>query len=222
VNRGESNYARIGRAQNAREALELRLQGLTFDQIGARMGFSRQRAHALVTEELARVNGERNEAAAQLRNLEAERLDRLQAAVWPMAMGGDLKAVDRVLAIMARRARLLSLDAQPNFLHPEEAFAFVRGLIAAVRSAVDDPDTLRQISENIRRACGGTIPGISSETPSEIDREIDSTHENRSCETREDGEGVSEENHAEGQTVPVNGCGLTEPGRWPRPVTGVG
>jgi len=38
-------------------------------------------------------------------------LDELQDAVWETAADGDLHALDRVLAIMARRAKLLGLDA---------------------------------------------------------------------------------------------------------------
>jgi hypothetical protein len=43
--------------------------------------------------------------------LELMRLERLHAAVWPQAIRGDVNAVDRVLRIMERRARLLGLDA---------------------------------------------------------------------------------------------------------------
>jgi hypothetical protein len=132
---------RIERAENASRALELRLRGLNFEQIGREMGFSRQRAHALVTEEVARVNGERNASATILRNLEAERLDRLQAAVWPRAVEGDLKALDRVLSIMSRRARLLGIDAQLHTVPADEARALVRALVAAVKDCVSDPDT---------------------------------------------------------------------------------
>jgi hypothetical protein len=103
--------ARLGRAERATEALELRKAGLTFKQIGARMGFTEQRAHKLVTEELARLNARRAEDAAVTR-IEVERLDALLAAVWPKALKGDLACIDRVLSIMARRARLLGIDAE--------------------------------------------------------------------------------------------------------------
>ncbi len=174
---------RITRAENAREALGLRLQGLNFDQIGYRMGFSRQRAHTIVTEELGRVNAERNAAAGELRTLEAERLDRLQAAVWERALGGDLKAFDRVLAIMSRRARLLGLDAQPNTLSSDEAMLLVRGLIAAVQAEAD-PDTARRIRARVGALTGcRNLPVDSGETPSEIDLSTDLTPDLSTCET---------------------------------------
>jgi hypothetical protein len=44
--------------------------------------------------------------------LEEERLDALLAAVWEKALAGDGPAIDRALAIMARRARLRGIDAE--------------------------------------------------------------------------------------------------------------
>jgi hypothetical protein len=179
-----TSHVRIAHALRAREALELRLAGFNYAQIGERMGFSRQHAHQLVTEELGRVNGERNAAAAHLRSVEAERLDRLQAAVWPRAVAGELRAVDRVLSIMARRARLLGLDAQPDTLSRVQAMELVQALLEAVRSEVTDPETLRRIRANIGRSVGGgTLLDRSSDPQSEIDREIDSDREGRTCET---------------------------------------
>lgn len=43
--------------------------------------------------------------------MEVQRLDSLLQAVWGAALGGKLGAVDRVLSIMKRRAKLLALDA---------------------------------------------------------------------------------------------------------------
>jgi hypothetical protein len=39
------------------------------------------------------------------------RLDELQNAIWQRATDGEVRALDRVLHIMARRAKLLGLDA---------------------------------------------------------------------------------------------------------------
>ena len=43
----------------------------------------------------------------QIRRLELFRLDKLQSAIWPAAMLGDIAAIDRVLACMTRRAAAL-------------------------------------------------------------------------------------------------------------------
>jgi hypothetical protein len=106
-----TSKARIGRSERATEALELRKAGLTFRQIGQRMGFSEQRAHTLVTEELARLNAKRAENATAVLRLELLRLDAMLAGVWKRATTGNLPAIGAVLGIMARRAKLLGLDA---------------------------------------------------------------------------------------------------------------
>jgi hypothetical protein len=101
---------RASTAERRTRALELRKEGKTFAEIGRAMGFTEQRAHRVVTEELQRLNADRAEQAAEVTRLELERLDGLWAGVWESAKGGDGPAIDRALAIMARRARLLGLD----------------------------------------------------------------------------------------------------------------
>jgi hypothetical protein len=61
--------------------------------------------------ELTRQRVELGEAVHSVRQLELERLDLLQAAIWTDAMRGDLAAVGAVLAIMQKRSVLLGLHA---------------------------------------------------------------------------------------------------------------
>ena len=130
-----TSAARVGRSSRAGQALELRKGGLTFRQIGQRMGFSEQRAHTLVTEELQRLNTQRAEAADAVTRLEVERLDSLLAAVWPQAMKGVLTAIDRVLAILARRAKMLGIDADKggNTIIMQQAVAQTAAMTAEER-----------------------------------------------------------------------------------------
>jgi len=107
----KTSAATIEASERRTEFLNLRIEGKTFAEIGAALGVSPQRAHAVVTEELQKLNAERAEAAAEVTRLELERLDKLLAGVWEQATAGDGPALDRVLAIMNRRARLLGLDA---------------------------------------------------------------------------------------------------------------
>ena len=88
--------------------MQYRLQGYAFADIGAILGVTAQRAHQLVGEALADLT---REAAEQLREIEAERLDKLTTAFFPNAVQGDLSAAAVVLRIMERRARLFGLDA---------------------------------------------------------------------------------------------------------------
>lgn len=90
------------------QALQLRMGGLSYAQVGEAMGVGTNAARDMIKRALNRAE---KVAASDLRALENERLDRLQAAIWTKALNGDLQAVDRVLRISERRARLNGLDA---------------------------------------------------------------------------------------------------------------
>ena len=94
--------------ERRRRAVEMRLAGATYQVIADRLDWSGPSgAHQEVARALRAGEG----PAGQLREVELARLDVLQAAVWPKAVAGHLKSVDRTLSIMARRSRLLGLDA---------------------------------------------------------------------------------------------------------------
>lgn len=69
----------------------------------------------IVKQDIHRVMRQRrtklDENANELRALQDERLNRLLAGLWNSAATGDVAAVDRVLKIMERQARLHGLDA---------------------------------------------------------------------------------------------------------------
>lgn len=91
-----------------RQAVQLRLDGLSYEAIAAQLGWrSHASAHNAVQRGLADAVREPTE---QLIRLEVARLDELHRALWPAALAGNVGAVDRVLRVMERRARLLGLD----------------------------------------------------------------------------------------------------------------
>lgn len=59
---------------------------------------------------LAEHRDQSTETREAAREMEAQRLDKMLAAVWRGALAGDPASVDRVLRIQERRARLLGLD----------------------------------------------------------------------------------------------------------------
>jgi hypothetical protein len=97
--------------QREADALNLRLAGATFEAIARQLGLrgptGAQDCYRRALERLAPI-ADREEQ----RRLEAQRLDRLQLPHWQKAINGDAEATQTVLNIMARRARLLGLDAQ--------------------------------------------------------------------------------------------------------------
>jgi hypothetical protein len=89
------------------KVLELRRAGVHPTEIARQLHISKATVYARIKGGLTRTL---KEPAAEVRDLEADRLDRLQAAIWPKALRGDLRAVDRVIRISERRAELLGLD----------------------------------------------------------------------------------------------------------------
>jgi DNA-binding CsgD family transcriptional regulator len=98
--------------ERERLAVELRVQGCTYDEIGARLGVSRRMASRIVNRAIDRVL---REPVSQLIDLESARLDALWQAMWPQAMAGSARHAEVCVRICERRARLLGLD-QPSKL----------------------------------------------------------------------------------------------------------
>ena len=90
-------------------ALELRMAGVPVGRIKETLGY---RTKALAEAAIARARTAQagGSAPASVRELELDRLDRLQQAVWPKAAKGDMAAVDRVLQLSTARLRLAAVS----------------------------------------------------------------------------------------------------------------
>jgi transposase-like protein len=90
------------------QAVELMLAGNSYDDIARQVGYThRGSAHRAVRQALH----DREVAAIdQLRSQEVERLDALQALIWPLAESGDVHAAASVVRIVEQRVRLLGLN----------------------------------------------------------------------------------------------------------------
>ena len=98
------------------EVLKLRRGGLTWDLIAQRVGYSNASgAYQAYQKSLSRVVAEDVNA---IRELETERLDLAQSAIWGKVLQGDNPSIANLLRIMERRAKLLGLD-QPTRIQAE-------------------------------------------------------------------------------------------------------
>jgi Homeodomain-like domain len=104
-------------AARRQKALDLRIAGARYRQIGAQLGVSYQTAYRDVQTALGELATLQAGKAERLRELEVERCDKLQLALWPKARSGDEKAVRTLIAVMDRRAKLLGLDAPTKLEH---------------------------------------------------------------------------------------------------------
>lgn len=96
------------------KALALRLAGCELETIVERLGYRNASAVAAdINASLAQAIKAQNFNLDLIREQEAQRLNRLQTAIWPAAMAGDPRAVETVLKIMDRRAKMHGID-QPT------------------------------------------------------------------------------------------------------------
>lgn len=116
--------------QRRKQSLTLRLSGMTYAEIAENLGVSNYTAWQDVNQALADIP---KSEADQLREEEVGRLDRMQRAVWDAALAGDLQAMQTVLKIVDRRAKLLGLDApqQVELSGDADLDAVVRKIISA-------------------------------------------------------------------------------------------
>lgn len=126
------------REERAYRAYQLRLGGENWVDIASKLDYQspkkvKQEVDLIVQKAIQSVNDDRK---SEIIELELDRLDALQSAVWGMAMSGDLKAVDSALKVMAHRARLLSLG--------EERSSSVSTIIVSGDEYVE---TLKEISQ---------------------------------------------------------------------------
>lgn len=108
--RGESSTSprRIEAIERRGDALKLRKQGMTYDEIAAALGYTdRAGAYRAVQAALSAIL---EPAVEELRDVEGEALSQAQEAIWAKVIKGDLSAINTFLRISERRSRLYGLD----------------------------------------------------------------------------------------------------------------
>jgi hypothetical protein len=112
-----TSAARARKLERQAKALELRRMGKGYTEIAAALGIGKSQAHRLVQAGLHDAREQIMASADDLRSEEISRLDGMLSGLWPDARKGNQGAVDRVLKIMERRAKLLGLDAPVRLAH---------------------------------------------------------------------------------------------------------
>ena len=107
-NRNQTSPSTIDAKLRAAKALEMRMEGMKFDDIAAELGFSgRQGAYDAVSRELKAIT---REPAEEVLRLDLERLDKMWGIHYLNAQAGDAMALSSCMRIMERRAKLLGLE----------------------------------------------------------------------------------------------------------------
>lgn len=90
--------------------MQLRIGGARYEQIAERLGIAPSTVGRALKRAMGRWQDQATELAGEMVWLQLERLDRLLVALWKDASSGNVGAIDRVLKIEERRAKLLGLD----------------------------------------------------------------------------------------------------------------
>lgn len=101
---------RVLAKERQEKAIALRLTGLNYAAIGKELGTTKAGAHYMVKRALQDQIKRIRHATDQLLELELNRLDEMQAAIWSAALQGHLGAQAQVLRIIDKRCALHGLD----------------------------------------------------------------------------------------------------------------
>jgi hypothetical protein len=115
------------------KAVNLRRAGVGYRGIARELGVAPSTAWRLVDDALRLVLVDGTE---RLRQIEGERLDDAQRALWPSVLTGDVRAIDAFVRLSARRARMFGLDLEAEHevdremrdAYREQVEAFLAGM----------------------------------------------------------------------------------------------
>ena len=163
-------------AERDARMFKMRQAGVSVGDIAKRFGISPKAVHTAMQRQLEKLNGEALMAYPDVLRMELERLDNLQAAIWPLTqhrkvkmddgteiqVEPDLKAIQQVLLIMDRRAKLLGMDQknvniQMDVNSNQNIKATLSGSIEAIAVDAFDPEKeAKQLLEIMGRS--GVLP----------------------------------------------------------------
>lgn len=106
------------KAMRRQRAVEMRIGGATFEQIGRALGTSRASAYKLVMRTLADTRAQTADDSEHLRDLANARIENAIQRINPEVEKGNLGAVDKLVKLLDRQARLNGLDA-PTKIAPQ-------------------------------------------------------------------------------------------------------
>jgi len=171
----EQGMTREFLAERDLRIFKLRQSGVSASEIARRFGLSTSAVNSAIRRQLERLNREALLAYPEVLRLELERLDALQQAVWPLTqhrkvtlddgtevtLEPDLRAVQQVLSVMDRRARLLGMEQTNINVLVESNETVQRAALAGAERPADidafNPETeARQLLELMGAA--GVLP----------------------------------------------------------------
>ena len=116
---GEQAKRELSGAEMRDKCISLRRLGMSYADVAKEVGLSRGGAYKAVQTALDEIRASYRETAAEVLELELDRLDEMTRALSSKVGYGDPQAVTAALRVMDRRAKLLGLDA-PTKIAPTD------------------------------------------------------------------------------------------------------
>lgn len=162
--KGPKHPDRIRASQRRAAAIDLKIRGYAYKDIGAQLGVSTTRAYELVNEGLEATAGDIQTGRDKLRAMEARRLEAVCAVLWPRIEEGDYRAIDAFHKNRALLFKLLGLEltepaATENHLHVHVAPAAVEA----------DREIMRLLRERAALARGDVVEGEAEDVVGGVD-----------------------------------------------------
>lgn len=141
-------------AERQAEALSLRKQGHTFQEIADRLGYAgHQGAYKAVMSALRKTI---QEPADELRRLELERLDVMLKSLWPFVLKGSPRHVEMALKVMDRRAAYLGLDAPKQVEDHRTVTVQIMADYLAETTGLDKDEIVAEAQRIVAEAAGAS------------------------------------------------------------------
>lgn len=142
--------ARMQAAERKKKAVHLRRAGYTQREIAEQIGVSVGRVCKILQEALSEYAAETAQEVSELKRTELARLDAALRGIWPRVVSGNLGAIDRMIKIMERRAKLMALDG-PDKIAPTDP----TGEKPYDPPAITDDERAQRILEILERSRAG-------------------------------------------------------------------
>jgi hypothetical protein len=132
--------AEIAIEKRREKAAKLKLAGWSMRDIAAHLKCSLGTVHADIAAVLTRTQDSADEAVRLEREISLARLEVATKGIWPGVESGDAEAVDRLVKLEARRAKILGLDAPTKQEHsgPEGGPIEVGAAASSLESKLDE------------------------------------------------------------------------------------
>jgi hypothetical protein len=144
-----SNISREFLAERDLRIFKMRQAGVSVSEIARRFGVTVSACNTAIQRQLQKLNKEALMAYPEVLRMELERLDALQQSAWPLTQhrkvtlddgteitaDPDLKAIQQVLMIMDRRAKLLGMEQTTIALTVDTSESVQRATLAGADGA---------------------------------------------------------------------------------------